>query len=202
MGSLIMHYCIASELLKKLHVDSNRFLVGGIAPDVPQMNNESKSQSHFRKRHENGIIYYDYNAFFEKYKHRFNDAFYLGYLTHLISDDIWLHKVVYKYLNPLPPQERIIANKKYYSDFWKLNKILIKHYGIEATVYSFEDVESQEFNPGLITSVVERLYKDFQDSPETIEEPLAILKENEVLEYIKEAVEKSYNELIKVYRMM
>lgn len=46
------------------------------------------------------------------------------------------------------------------------------------------------------------LIKDFRNSPETFDEPLAILPVDEVMEFIDEAVEKSYDELMKASRLM
>ena len=131
MGSRIMHYCISNEISKLLDVNKNRFIVGGISPDILQLLEEPKEESHFMKTHTNGLKY-DYFAFFAKYKDKFDDSFFSGYFCHLVSDEIWFRKIVSKYVNPVSCDEE--TRRKYYLDFCKLNGILIEHFKQDDTI--------------------------------------------------------------------
>jgi hypothetical protein len=190
-----MHYCISNEISKLLDVNKNRFIVGGISPDLPQLAEVPKEESHFMKTHTNGLKY-DYCAFFTKYKDKFDDSFFRGYFCHLVSDEIWFRKIISKYVNPVSCDEE--TRRKYYLDFCKLNGILIKHFKQDDTIVSVNGIEVDEININTLYKMVEQIHEDFKYNPIMLDEPLDIFKVDDIIEYINEAVETAYYKLTKI----
>jgi hypothetical protein len=48
MGSRIMHYCIALEILRKYDFNKSLFILGNLAPDAYNRTKEGSYASHFR----------------------------------------------------------------------------------------------------------------------------------------------------------
>jgi hypothetical protein len=193
MGSRIIHYCISDKICKIIEVDKERFLMGNLVVDLPQLLNKPKDEAHFMKRYKNELKY-DYNFFFEKYKNRFHDSFFLGYFCHLISDDVWLYRIVNKYFNAVSPDKELL--KRYYFDFNKLNGRLIEFFNVKNNIAMIENIEIDELDTSMIATFVEAVNRDFNYSSNLLVEPLEVLNFEEIVDYINEAVERSFNELV------
>lgn len=110
MASWIIHLRVAQQLYQKLHIEPiDAFVLGNIAPDsgVPTADGSGfvpdTSISHFRSLDGNGIKKIHENRFIGRYftqqqRKSYPDkkyAFFLGYLTHLLTDQLWADKIVY-----------------------------------------------------------------------------------------------------------
>lgn len=110
MASWIIHLRVAQQLYQQLHIEpTDRFILGNIAPDsgVPTADGTGftpdAAVSHFRSLDENGIKRIHEDLFVAQYftpEHRSSYtsteyAFFLGYLTHLLTDQLWARDIVY-----------------------------------------------------------------------------------------------------------
>lgn len=110
MASWMIHLRIAQQLYRQLNIESiNEFVLGNIAPDsgIPSKDGSGfipdAAVSHFRSLDENGIKKIHEEQFIRRYftpAHRLSYskkeyAFFLGYLTHLLTDKIWAREIVY-----------------------------------------------------------------------------------------------------------
>lgn len=107
MASWIVHLRIADILADKLDVDYTKFVVGNLAPDSGIISEKGEyippsSITHWTPTGRNNGIRPErfYNAYIrnspaDKY------SFYLGYLSHLITDLFWMSKIVTKIKNTL-----------------------------------------------------------------------------------------------------
>lgn len=110
MASWVIHLRVAQQLYRKLNIESiNEFVLGNIAPDsgIPSKDGSGfipdAAVSHFRSLDENGIKNIHEEQFIRQYftpAHRLSYskkeyAFFLGYLTHLLTDKIWAREIVY-----------------------------------------------------------------------------------------------------------
>lgn len=110
MASWIIHLRVAQQLFQKLQIKpTDAFVLGNIAPDsgVPTADGSGfvpdAEISHFRSLDENGIKNIHEDRFIARYftpeqRQSYSDqeyAFFLGYLTHLLTDKIWAEKIVY-----------------------------------------------------------------------------------------------------------
>ena len=128
MASWMIHLRVAQQLYQQLNIEStDEFVLGNIAPDsgIPAEDGTSfvpeKSVSHFYAWDSNGGKYIHEGRFIQQYftperrsaYTKEEDAFFFGYLTHLLTDKIWAREIV------LPAKEK--QNGLYRSDpalFW------------------------------------------------------------------------------------
>lgn len=109
MASWMIHLRVAQRLCQQLNLDAaDKFILGNIAPDsgVPAENGSGyvpeKSVSHFYAWDDAERKYIHEGLFIQRYftperrsaYNREEDAFFLGYLTHLLTDKIWSREFV------------------------------------------------------------------------------------------------------------
>lgn len=119
MASWMVHLRIADRLLMRLSdVSAEHFIMGNIAPDSGEPNEDwssftpDKATSHYEERGADGkkIIRTDryVTEYFTKEKQagytREQYSFYLGYLTHLLTDILWKRNVYEKSIAAYPEQ--------------------------------------------------------------------------------------------------
>ena len=97
MGSRMMHLIIAGQVAGKIDIsDRPRFLLGGIAPDAVH-GREQKTKSHYYEGSvDDGTRRVHYEGFIEKYQKEIQDEFILGYVVHLVGDDVWMKDIYFK----------------------------------------------------------------------------------------------------------
>lgn len=110
MASWIIHLRVAQGLMERTKIDCvTEFIMGNIAPDSGVPNEDgsgfvpSSEVSHYNQKDENGIKGVQEELFIQSYlteEQRNNYTkeqytFYLGYLTHLITDKLWADKIAY-----------------------------------------------------------------------------------------------------------
>ena len=109
MASWIVHLRIADKLLNSIfNLSSTEFVVGNIAPDSGIPNEDwsvftpSGDVSHFKTTDVDGLKDIHLNEYVEQFftvdqRKKYNSkqkSFYLGYLTHLLTDIMWVNKIV------------------------------------------------------------------------------------------------------------
>ena len=197
MGSRIMHLIIADQVLKRLqYKDVPEFLVGSIAPDATN-SRVQKDASHFQRGNlDDGTRFVNYEHFIEKYPSGIQSTFGLGYLTHLISDDVWLKQIYFK--NDL--KNRVDADpnllEKWHNDFRKLNGRLIENYrcanlkeilaASDVPESRFDEIERED-----LRQFRDETLGDFTYKQEELLKELEVYSWQEILDYIDAATDEA-----------
>ncbi len=190
MASRIIHTCIAIEICKVIDIpDKKRFFYGNILPDIVSLYHGSKDLSHFKGEPQSEFYTpFNYNSFYTKYKDKMSDSVYLGYLMHLIADDIWLRKIYIPYVKVnISENNKSELIKKYYTDFLKLNIFLIPKFNIKKDcVESVNDIPIEEINTTSKYSdmLIKEFGKDFRVYGKKYLDPI-LLEKLSILEYIE-----------------
>lgn len=130
MASLIMHLIVAEKVKSQLKIDNESlYLLGSIAPDAYHFEGADKFPSHFYTAKADEKKSLTPVAFFDKYQHKIDQNYLLGYLIHLIVDEIWIDLVVRKRLGKKPYNP--LEQQAYYQDFVKLNSKLQSVYNLD-----------------------------------------------------------------------
>lgn len=172
MASWIIHLRVAEQIYQRLNIKPiNEFVLGNIAPDsgVPADDGTgfipSASISHFRTIDENGIKCIHEDLFIRKYfsKERRllytpeEHAFFLGYLTHLITDKIWAREIVYdakEQFHSLFLSDRALFWKMIKTDWYDLDFMYLK------ANPSFEAFQIYQKNPYIKNTYIDIFAKD------------------------------------------
>ena len=142
MASAVIHLAVANEINKKLKLNNAQLLIGAIAPDISKQIGETKLYSHFLDELGNNVPNID--KFMNKYHHKLNDAFVMGYFIHLYTDLLW-----FKYfITEVTTEDTITTldgkiikcNKDdmlyyIYNDYTNLNKKLLRMYNIDSNIF-------------------------------------------------------------------
>ncbi|ASK61807.1 hydrolase [Virgibacillus phasianinus] len=187
----MMHLIIAKQVHEKLGLLNLRpFILGGIAPDAVFLR-EKKDASHFYGGHVGDKTrFVDYERFIEKYLSNIHHNFMLGYLTHIISDDVWLKKIYFK--NNF--QKRLIDDPdfltRWHNDFRLLNGKLVEWFNCanlmneldyaDPNINSVEEIEIKD----LIEFKKETL-GDFLYTRDQTEKDLAVYRFDDIIDYIE-----------------
>ncbi len=133
MASWMVHLRIADQLLDEIdNLSFTEFVVGNIAPDSGIPNDDwsvftpSGDISHFKTTDQDGlknIHLHEYVEMFFSAEHRtrYNmkqKSFYLGYLTHLLTDILWVDQIV----RPCKDKFKALYDKDRTEWIWTLKK--------------------------------------------------------------------------------
>ena len=143
MASAIIHMVVANEINKKINRDSDKLLIGSIAPDISKFLGQTKIKSHFLSDENNDIP--NIKAFFKKYINNLDDDFVLGYFIHLYTDYFW-----FKYFIPEIYRKNFITKldgtvvkcsgnmqEMYiYNDYTNLNTKLLDSYNLKLDIFN------------------------------------------------------------------
>lgn len=199
MGSRIMHLIIAKMVCEKLEIPKTQaFLLGGIAPDAT-LTRDRKSKSHFYEgKLDDGTRCVNYKGFIEKYHDVIQNEFMLGYLTHLISDDVWMKNIYYKndFKNRIDADPSLL--ERWHDDFRKLNGKLIEKF--ECGNLKKELLESTlqlndvcEIKSGDLQTFREETINDFIYTKDDLEKNLQVYNMSEIINYIDLATTTAYD---------
>ncbi len=196
MGSRIMHSIIGHKIAKERVIeDRTSFVLGSIAPDAVSIH-EDKNESHFfTGQHEDHSRTVDFDRFLHKYRSYIdqNNAYILGYYTHLIADDLWLRGFYLPWLqNRMRADETVQA--AYHKDFRRLNGKLLHVYGITEELRSTFShiptmVDIDEIPARNVEKFVPFILGDMDDDQSTTQEPLNIFTLPQIIGYIETSVE-------------
>lgn len=143
MASAIIHMVVANEINKKINRDSDKLLIGSIAPDISKFLGQAKIKSHFLSDENNNIP--NIKAFLKKYINNLDDDFVLGYFIHLYTDYFW-----FKYFIPEIYRKNFITKldgtvvkcsgnmqEMYiYNDYTNLNTKLLNNYNLKLDIFN------------------------------------------------------------------
>lgn len=142
MASSIIHMAVANEINKVIKRDSDKILIGSIAPDISKILGQSKINSHFLDSVEDNIPNID--RFLEKYKDKLSDDFVMGYFIHLYTDFFWFKYFVTEiyeneYITKLDGTKikctGNMASIYIYNDYTNLNTKLIEEYDLNLQIF-------------------------------------------------------------------
>ncbi len=200
MASRMMHLIIGEKVFRKLKLqDESLFLLGSVAPDAV-FDRELKDRSHFYEgsSSDNGVTSVNYEAFISKYRHKMRNVFMLGYLTHLVSDDVWLQLIYYKNRLKERLEEEPGLLERWHNDFRNLNGKLVRWYNcdhikekIAKTAVAAVTVEAEEIRPDDLEAFRVEAVNDFTFRPEDVRQPLHVYDFDEIVQYIDVAVRES-----------
>lgn len=217
MASWIVHMRVAQELIEKYHLkDKEEFVMGNIAPDsgVPKEDSSgyepSKDISHFKLVNEQGRNAINYDLFIKTYfteelrksYTKQQDTFYLGYLTHLITDNQWRLQISEPAKKQFP--ELFASNsKKFWSiiktDWYDLDFMFLKnHPDFEAfklfkNIKSFKNTYMKEFSEDAFENRIQTVVAYYHEGVETVKERETYLTMAQMDEFVSETVNEIMN---------
>lgn len=199
MGSIIMHLCIANEVDKELNIKDDKFYIGNMKPDTDKLNGVSRIDSHYIKQYTiNGKLYElpDIEKFIKENRNKLkDDNILLGYLSHLIADEIWYKIVSDKYTEQLSEdkekikiynQEEILPYSEFkrmiYEDYANTNNYLIRKYNIDIDKIYNSIKDNKEFDCIKDFLIESKEYKENID--------LNIINIEDILEWVQKSKQK------------
>ncbi|UOQ50581.1 zinc dependent phospholipase C family protein [Gracilibacillus caseinilyticus] len=193
MGSRIMHIIIGNKIAESLKIeDKTTFLLGNIAPDAV-FSHEEKTASHFYAGEiQDFTRKIDYNTFLHKYSNLTENPYILGYIAHLIADDIWLRGFNLSWL-----RNRMEADpdlyQLYHHDFRLLNGKLLREYGFTADLRKSlgrfsEMINLDEVKPDDVEKFVPYVLGDMEYTEEQLHEKLRVFTLDQIIGYVETSV--------------
>lgn len=214
MASWMVHLRIADILLNKIfNLSSTEFVMGNIAPDSGIPNDDwsaftpSGDVSHFKTTDVYGLKEIHLNKYVERF---FTEeqrktysiqqfSFYLGYLTHLITDMMWADEIVrpcidkFKSLYDKDRVEWIWTLKK---DWYDLDFLYIKKnpnfraYVIYQNAVDFNNDYIDFFSDDAFNNRREYIIDFYKKEKGDLERDYTYLKEKEMNRFVKVSAEK------------
>lgn len=194
----MLHYVIAYKVSNALSIkDKERFYVGTLIPDLSSHEDGSYSKAHFLSKNSEVVEKrFDWYLFEEQYRDKLlEDSLYLGYLCHLISDEVWFKKITDRYVRIYPKKDRITYIKKGYEDFRKLNTLLIEKYDLQNPNLSMLEIELEEVKVNLLGQLLEDFEKDFVVNGRFEKDDLLIYPYDAIMEFLDESIEICIKEI-------
>jgi hypothetical protein len=129
MGSRMMHLIVGEIVASSLDVIKNKrdFLMGSIAPDAAFSFDRKVITHYFEGDVDKRTRQVNYQRYIDTYLSDSKDDYSLGYLTHLISDNVWMECIYY-------PFQKFI--KVMHGDF----EIIEQNKNCELEVYNFDEI--------------------------------------------------------------
>jgi hypothetical protein len=190
MGSRLMHLIIGELVASSLDIikDKRSFLLGAIAPDAAFTSERKNITHYFEGDLDQGTRQINYAKFVDKYISQVNDDYSLGYLTHLVSDYVWMEFIYY----PHGFKQKQVSDpsflQKWHSDFRKMNTKLLCHYNYRNLKEWLEinafPREIEEITPNDLQKFIEEMYGDFDISEQNKDCELEVYNFDEIIEYI------------------
>lgn len=196
MGSRIMHLLLASDICKRLQLQGlEDMLLGSIAPDAAQ----DKRQAHY-KTPPHAYAYnspLDWGRFVVDHRAHLRSPFFVGYLTHLIMDDVWTMKTDFSGFEQRVKQDPDLY-ARYHNDLWRCNAKLITHYRLEPLKAVLERAASVPPFISFLRADEVLAYKqsaldDFDYPAENVTAPLDLFTFEEMIHYVERCKSKAYD---------
>lgn len=187
MGSRFMHLLISDFVCQELSIKQRgEMLLGAIAPDA----HSAKNDTHFvGDRFKYGVNRrWEYGRFIMKYKERITEPFMLGYLTHLVADEVWAMKSYFSGFEARLENDSTLY-ERYHQDFRLCNAKLNEKYACDGL---FEALNSAVYIPKMdeleeqnVLEVKKLALDDFNYPMEHVEQELSIFSFEEILAYLE-----------------
>jgi hypothetical protein len=190
MGSRLMHLIIGEIVASSLDDIKNKrdFLIGSIAPDAA-FSFERKVMTHyFEGDVDERTRQVNYQRYIDTYLSDIKDDYSLGYLTHLIADNVWMEYIYYPY--ELKQKQDLDPNflQRWYSDFRKMNTKLLCHYNMGYLKDWLEIValprEIDDITQDDLQDFIEMMYGDFEIIEQDRNCKLEVYHFDDIIEYI------------------
>lgn len=179
MPSRLIHYLIAEKINEQIEIaDRNRFVLGSLCPDMSSREDGSKNRTHYSEVH-GAVKGGNWLTYVEQYKDKMeHDDLYLGILCHLITDSVWFHEIMDREIRSksITKEERTEKYLLGYTDFHKLNYILIREFGLTYNFVEDHNIDFEGIHQEMYDDVVGGLYNDFFDEPESYKDDLKIYR--------------------------
>ncbi|WMJ88532.1 zinc dependent phospholipase C family protein [Anaerocolumna sp. MB42-C2] len=223
MASWMVHLRITDKLLDELcNLSYTEFVVGNIAPDSGIPNDDwsvftpSGDVSHFKTTDADGLKDIHLNEYVEQYfsieqRKRYSSkqkSFYLGYLTHLLTDMMWANLIVrpckdkFKYLYYKDRTEWIWTLKK---DWYDLDFLYIRNnpnfraFSIYKNAVGFLNEYIDFFVADAFDIRREYITSFYSKEKDDLEREYTYLSEIEMDRFVNESAEKICNILKEEY---
>jgi len=177
MASWLMHLAIAKAVTKHLDLNVRKFNFGNLLPDASMQDPITKSKSHFRIEREpyehtttDNYQFFDYYRFLAKHRTKMQDDIYLGYFTHILTDELWIQNIYIKYMRDENRKKRLDQQANYYHDFDILNQIILEKYDLEIDieVYEHQITEVGDCNLNVLIASLEKFSRIKHDDIELV----------------------------------
>lgn len=195
MGSRFMHLLIADYVMSELAIhDKTRALLGAIAPDAAKDKRAAHFKGELHPYAYNSPV--DYGRFIVKYRDRFQDTFFIGYLTHLVTDDIWTMKTDFTGFEARV-KKRPELYEMYHADLWLCNAKLDRRYAaqskrIRSTLAGANEVAwLDEVDASSVLTYKQEALHDFDYPEENLSIPLRLFTLEEMVHYVERSKSKS-----------
>jgi hypothetical protein len=188
-----MYLIVANYVATELGIsDRGRMLLGAIAPDAAS----DKASTHFKGQlHPYALNRpIDCHRFVLKYRNRFSDAFFIGYLTHLVMDDVWTMKTDFSGF-----EARVKRNPElyhmYHEDLRLCNAKLSQVYPlheIHKTLLTAQDMpDIEEVKTREVLTYKQKAIADFDYPPQHLTQPLHLFTFEEMIHYVERSKSKA-----------
>ena len=214
MASWIVHLRIADKLLNEIvNLSSKEFIVGNIAPDSGMPNKDwssftpSGDVSHFKTTDADGVKDIHLNEYVEQFyteeqRRKYNSkqkSFYLGYLTHLLTDIMWANIIVRPSIDKfkaLYDKDRTEWTWRLKKDWYDLDFLYIKKnpnftaYSIYQNAVGFHNDYMDFFGDEAFENKREYITGFYSSERDNFDREYIYLKEEEMDKFVNESTEK------------
>lgn len=201
MGSRIMHLLLASDICRQLQIsDEKAMLLGSIAPDAAK----DKHKAHY-KTPPHAYAYnspLDWGQFIIDYRGHMRSPFFIGYLTHLIMDDVWTMKADFSgFEQRIKSEPGLYA--RYHNDLWRCNAKLITNYHLASLKDMLAEADHVPESISFLSASDVMVYKqaaldDFDYPADNVTASLDLFTFEEMIHY----VERCRSKALDVCRML
>ena len=219
MASWMVHLRIAEKLSTMINDISEReFIIGNIAPDsgVP---NEDWSEftppydvSHYIEADDKGKRIRRIDKYVGKYLSKEllasytsgQFSFYLGYLTHLITDDLWVERVI-KYCAEKFPEDYAADKKeavwRWKKDFYDLDAKYLRDYpdfhafSVYSSSVGYENKYLDFFSPDAFDNRRDYITRFYLEKRADLDREYAYFTEDEMTSFVESAPDEIINRL-------
>ncbi len=189
MGSRFMHLLIADYVRSELHIDQRgRMLLGALAPDATN----AKLDTHFKGPPFKNCpgTPWEYGRFILKYREQISDPFMLGYLTHLVADEVWATKSYFSGFREILRKDPSLY-ERYHEDFRLCNAKLNELYQCRGIYECLETAEEmpriEEVTEADIFELKKDALADFDYPIDHVHQELKVFSLEEILAYVERA---------------
>jgi hypothetical protein len=199
MGSRLMHLIIGELVTSSVLGINNKkdFLIGSIAPDAAFSLDRKNRTHYFEGDLDNGTRQINYQKYIDKYLTEMKDDYSLGYLTHLISDYVWMEHIYHRHGFKQKQDEDPTFLQKWHSDFRKMNTKLLCHYNmgylkdwleIDTSLREIEEITSDD-----LQKFIKEMHGDFEINEQNKYCDLEVYDFDEIIKYIDLSKSKAIN---------
>lgn len=192
MGSRFMHLLVADHVARELEsTDRGRMLLGALAPD-----GHKSRQTHFKATPHPLFLNnpMDYGRFILKYSDRFTDSYFVGYLSHLIMDDVWTMKTEFSGFEKRVKEDPTVY-AQYHDDLRLCNAKLDHYYQptdlFDALLTASDAPDIDEVSGHEVLSYKEEALADFSYPPDHVTQPLQLFTLEEMVQYVERSKSKA-----------